>query len=128
MDAPRTSWAMKTRLLLPWRCLDMTLSVAYSQILSGISTLGWKPAWDSLLSNGTANYPNGSYQTGIVYGDYYYIKVRQSSIRCYMCISNGNASSLINQNPLTCSRLAFCQAGNDLIANGFVDCSRLNTK
>lgn len=45
------------------------------QILQGISTLGWKSTWDSLLSNGTANFPNGSYQTGIVYGDYYYIKV-----------------------------------------------------
>ncbi|KAF8308231.1 glycoside hydrolase family 88 protein [Clavulina sp. PMI_390] len=43
-------------------------------LLNGISNLGWKPTWDSLLSNGTANYPTGSYQTGIVYGDYYYVK------------------------------------------------------
>src|ERR1700733_79659 len=101
----------------------MTRSVVHAQILSGISTLGWKPTWDSVLSNGTANYPNGSYQTGIVYGDYYYIKVRLS-----FGISNSSAPRLIDRTPLTCSRLAFCQAGNDLIANGFVDCSYLNSK
>ncbi|KAF8308232.1 glycoside hydrolase family 88 protein [Clavulina sp. PMI_390] len=43
-------------------------------LLSGISNLGWKPTWDSILSNGTANYPAASYQTGLVYGDYYYVK------------------------------------------------------
>lgn len=64
--------------------IGCALSLALVKILSGISTLGWKPTWDSLLSNGTANYPNGSYQTGIVYGDYYYIRVsffiRHSSV------------------------------------------------
>ncbi|KAF8308233.1 glycoside hydrolase family 88 protein [Clavulina sp. PMI_390] len=43
-------------------------------LLNGISNLAWRPTWDSLLSNGTANYPVGNFQTGIVYGDYYYIK------------------------------------------------------
>jgi hypothetical protein len=64
-------------LFIPGYCLDMPLPrYVVRQILNGISTLGWKPTWDSLLSNGTANFPSGSYQTGIVYGDYYYIKVR----------------------------------------------------
>lgn len=46
--------------------------------MNGISKLGWKPTWDSVLSNGTANYPVANFQTGIVYGDYYYIKVRST--------------------------------------------------
>jgi len=43
-------------------------------LLSHITTLAWRPAWQSLLSNGTVNMPAGNSLTGIVYGDYYYIK------------------------------------------------------
>jgi len=46
------------------------------QILADTTTLAWQPTWQSLLSNGTVNNraspPNNS--TGIVYGDYYYIR------------------------------------------------------
>ncbi|KAF8308234.1 d-4,5 unsaturated-glucuronyl hydrolase-like protein [Clavulina sp. PMI_390] len=48
--------------------------VAAVNLLNGISELGWQPTWNSLLSNGTDNYPAGNYQTGLVYGDYYYVK------------------------------------------------------
>ncbi|KIM49493.1 glycoside hydrolase family 88 protein [Hebeloma cylindrosporum] len=44
------------------------------QILANITTLAWKPSWQSLLSNGTVNKPSNNFLTGIVYGDYYYIK------------------------------------------------------
>ncbi|KAI5119103.1 hypothetical protein M0805_004873 [Coniferiporia weirii] len=45
-------------------------------LLDKITDLAWKPDWQSLLSNGTVNGhaspPNEL--TGIVYGDYYYVK------------------------------------------------------
>ncbi|KAJ7168322.1 glycoside hydrolase family 88 protein [Mycena crocata] len=43
-------------------------------LLNHITTLAWKPSWQSLLSNGTVNKPANNFLTGIVYGDYYYIK------------------------------------------------------
>ncbi|CAK5280944.1 unnamed protein product [Mycena citricolor] len=50
-----------------WRNLAMT-------ILNNITALAWKPSWQSLLSNGTVNWPAHNLLTGIVYGDYYFIK------------------------------------------------------
>jgi len=44
------------------------------QILNNITLLAWNPRWRSLLSNGTVNNPLGNNLTGIVYGDYYFIK------------------------------------------------------
>jgi len=44
------------------------------QLLNATTDLGWKPSWQSLLSNGTVNNPAANNDTGIVYGDYYYIK------------------------------------------------------
>lgn len=49
-------------------------SDAAIKILSDITTLAWRPSWQSLLSNGTVNEPANNLLTGIVYGDYYYIK------------------------------------------------------
>ncbi|KAJ7184363.1 glucuronyl hydrolase [Mycena filopes] len=43
-------------------------------LLNKITTLAWRPSWQSLLSNGTVNWPANNFLTGIVYGDYYYIK------------------------------------------------------
>ncbi|PAV23320.1 glycoside hydrolase family 88 [Pyrrhoderma noxium] len=43
-------------------------------LLDRITDLAWRPEWQSLLSNGTVNEPAGNELTGIVYGDYYYIK------------------------------------------------------
>ncbi|KAL0947490.1 hypothetical protein HGRIS_013593 [Hohenbuehelia grisea] len=45
-----------------------------SQILGNITQLAWRPSWQSLLSNGTVNRPAGNSLTGIVYGDYYFIR------------------------------------------------------
>ncbi|KAI0713492.1 d-4,5 unsaturated-glucuronyl hydrolase-like protein [Earliella scabrosa] len=44
------------------------------KILRDNTKLAWSPTWDSLLSNGTSNNPAGSNLTGVVYGDYYFIK------------------------------------------------------
>ncbi|KAJ7349077.1 glycoside hydrolase family 88 protein [Mycena albidolilacea] len=43
-------------------------------LLNKITALAWRPSWQSLLSNGTVNKPANNFLTGIVYGDYYYIK------------------------------------------------------
>ncbi|KAJ7684560.1 glycoside hydrolase family 88 protein [Mycena polygramma] len=43
-------------------------------LLNHITTLAWRPSWQSLLSNGTVNWPANNFLTGIVYGDYYYVK------------------------------------------------------
>ncbi|KAF9484890.1 glycoside hydrolase family 88 protein [Pholiota conissans] len=61
------------------------------QLLNNITTLAWKPSWQSLLSNGTVNWPANNFLTGIVYGDYYYIKAG---------------------NELVTMGLASCQSGN----------------
>ncbi|KAF9518933.1 glycoside hydrolase family 88 protein [Hydnum rufescens UP504] len=58
-----------------------------TQILQGTANLAWSPTWQSLLSNGTVNKPAGNYLTGIVYGDYYWIKagnelIRQGYVAC----------------------------------------------
>jgi len=37
-------------------------------ILNNITTLAWNPSWQSLLSNGTVNWPANNFLTGIVYG------------------------------------------------------------
>ncbi|KAK7449784.1 hypothetical protein VKT23_013260 [Stygiomarasmius scandens] len=42
-------------------------------ILDKITSLAWRPEWQSLLSNGTVNRPQDNFATGIVYGDYYFI-------------------------------------------------------
>ncbi|KAI0806900.1 d-4,5 unsaturated-glucuronyl hydrolase-like protein [Fomes fomentarius] len=45
-----------------------------TKILHDNTKFAWAPSWESLLSNGTVNNPAGSNLTGIVYGDYYFIK------------------------------------------------------
>jgi hypothetical protein len=37
-------------------------------LLNNITRFAWNPRWQSLLSNGTANRPAGSFSTGIIYG------------------------------------------------------------
>ncbi|KAL1747509.1 glycoside hydrolase family 88 protein [Schizophyllum fasciatum] len=50
-----------------------TYKDAAIQLLSDITSFAWKHDWESLLSNGTVNMPQGNSRTGIVYGDHYYI-------------------------------------------------------
>ncbi|KAH8832001.1 glucuronyl hydrolase [Flagelloscypha sp. PMI_526] len=60
------------------------------QTMSKIIELAFNPSWDSLLSNGTVNWPLGNMLTGTVYdpvfmevdaGDYYFIKVGTELIK-----------------------------------------------
>ncbi|KAL0070580.1 hypothetical protein AAF712_002419 [Marasmius tenuissimus] len=50
-------------------------------ILESISKLAWNPTWDSLLSNGTVNWPGDNYLTGVVYGDHYFIKAGNELVK-----------------------------------------------
>ncbi|KAI8999050.1 d-4,5 unsaturated-glucuronyl hydrolase-like protein [Trametes punicea] len=44
------------------------------KMLSSNTKLAWRPAWQSLLANGTVNNPEQNNLTGIVYGDYFFVK------------------------------------------------------
>jgi len=44
------------------------------KLLNAAVKLAWKPSWQSLLSNGTVNNPASNNLTGIIYGDYNFIK------------------------------------------------------
>ncbi|KAI0933566.1 hypothetical protein AcV5_005683 [Taiwanofungus camphoratus] len=44
------------------------------QLLQNNTDLAWRPAWQSLLANGTVDNPEGNNMTGIVYGDYFFVK------------------------------------------------------
>ncbi|KAH8100222.1 d-4,5 unsaturated-glucuronyl hydrolase-like protein [Cristinia sonorae] len=47
---------------------------AAADLFKKTTDLAWNPSWQSLLSNGTVNNPAQNNLTGIVYGDYYYIR------------------------------------------------------
>jgi len=49
-------------------------SSAAIDLLNSITKLAWRPSWQSILTNGTVNKPVNNALTGIVYGDYYFIK------------------------------------------------------
>lgn len=59
------------------------LTDAAIKILNDTTNAFWAPTWQSLLSNGTANNrltpPNN--MTGIIYGDYYFIKAGNDLVR-----------------------------------------------
>ncbi|KAH9934963.1 d-4,5 unsaturated-glucuronyl hydrolase-like protein [Fomitopsis serialis] len=44
------------------------------ELLRANIELAWRPSWQSLLANGTVNNPEHNNLTGIVYGDYYFVK------------------------------------------------------
>ncbi|KZT11587.1 glycoside hydrolase family 88 protein [Laetiporus sulphureus 93-53] len=44
------------------------------ELLRNNTALAWRPAWQSLLANGTVNNPEGNNLTGIVYGDYFFVE------------------------------------------------------
>ncbi|KAI0373266.1 d-4,5 unsaturated-glucuronyl hydrolase-like protein [Pilatotrama ljubarskyi] len=58
--------------------LNITGSIYYTneviKMLDANTKLAWRPAWQSLLANGTVNNPAQNNLTGIVYGDYFFIK------------------------------------------------------
>jgi len=62
-------------------------------IMNKITTLAWKPSWQSLLSNVTVNWPANNFLTGIVYGDYYYIKAGNTLVTMGLASCTGPFSS-----------------------------------
>lgn len=60
------------------------------QILNNITTLAWHPPWQSLLSNGTVNAPAQNVGTGIVYGDYYFIRAGNELVTMGLASCNGS--------------------------------------
>ncbi|TRM59911.1 glycoside hydrolase family 88 protein [Schizophyllum amplum] len=76
-DTSAATTASTGLLLLSQHETDDSLASKYSdaaiQILSDTTAFAWQPSWNSILSNGTVNVPQGNSRTGIVYGDYYYI-------------------------------------------------------
>jgi hypothetical protein len=56
--------------------------VIFFQVLNPNGYMAWKPQWESILGNGTvnnaANPPNN--ETGIIYGDYFFLKVRSDPV------------------------------------------------
>ncbi|KDQ33933.1 glycoside hydrolase family 88 protein [Pleurotus ostreatus PC15] len=80
-DSSAATLAVNALLLLSQRELTVGNSTgaqfwrdhAFS-ILRDITNLAWRPEWKSLLSNGTVNLPANNKLTGIVYGDYYFIR------------------------------------------------------
>ncbi|KAJ7460940.1 glucuronyl hydrolase [Mycena galericulata] len=58
-------------------------------LLDRITTLAWRPSWESLLSNGTVNWPAGNLLTGIVYGDYYYIRAGNELVTMGLATCSG---------------------------------------
>jgi hypothetical protein len=81
------------------------------QILNNITTLAWKPAWQSLLSNGTVDEPEQNVGTGIVYGP----SIRGFIFQRLFDFSLGD--------------YYFLRAGNELVTMGLASCneSRLST-
>ncbi|KAI4524021.1 glycoside hydrolase family 88 protein [Schizophyllum commune Loenen D] len=77
-DSSAQTIASSALLLLAQHETDSSKANTYQdaaiQLLSDITSFAWKSDWQSLLSNGTVNMPQGNSRTGIVYGDHYYIQ------------------------------------------------------
>ncbi|TFK72154.1 glycoside hydrolase family 88 protein [Pluteus cervinus] len=76
-DSSAATIAANALLLLSKHETDPANAKTYSdsavQILTNMTSLTWRPSWQSLLSNGTVNKPANNQLTGTVYGDYYFI-------------------------------------------------------
>jgi len=71
------------------------------QILNNITTLAWNPAWQSLLSNGTVNEPEHNVGTGIIYGDYYFIRAGNELLSMGLASCNESQPSTQPSTPLS---------------------------
>ncbi|KAG6918043.1 hypothetical protein DXG01_016898 [Tephrocybe rancida] len=57
------------------RYTNSAIQLTHYEIMNAITSLAWAAPWESLLSNATVSKPAGNSLTGIMYGDYYYVKV-----------------------------------------------------
>lgn len=81
-----------------------------SQLLRENTELAWRPAWQSLLANGTVNNPEGNNLTGIVYGQAY------SGLRVALCDTEDRRDFIY------VGDYFFVKAGNDLLSMGLASC------
>lgn len=90
--------------------VDDCTSDSEHEILQNVTSLAWNPSWQSLLSNGTVNWPANNFLTGIVYGkftievfqdplftdstgDYYYITAANKLVQMGLAECNGSTAS-----------------------------------
>jgi hypothetical protein len=113
-DSSAATIAVNGLLLLAQQETDATAKQQWIDaaigILNNITKLAWKPSWQSLLSNGTVNWPANNFLTGIVYGDYYYIKAGNELVKMGLVSCNhvdaAPGSSVPATQPSSASRRA----------------------
>lgn len=54
------------------------------QLLNNITALAWDEPWQSILANGTVNWPAGNLLTGIVYGACATVRARATCLMPYL--------------------------------------------
>lgn len=79
-------------------------------MLDANTKLAWRPAWQSLLANGTVNNPVQNNLTGIVYGAYLFDTHSVERFRSFM---PGRSCT---------GDYFFIKAGNELVSRGFARC------
>ena len=79
------------------------------RILNSITALAWKPSWQSLLSNGTVNWPANNFLTGIVYGTGH-------------SVLSGPSRSHHRPVVLRVGDYYYIRAGNELVSMGLASC------
>jgi len=84
------------------------------QILSNITSLAWNPAWQSLLSNGTVDEPKHKMGTGIVYGDYYFIRAGNELLNMGLASCNESQDSQPSPLPSTSPSTPSTSSGRQL--------------
>lgn len=75
-----------------WR--DHAISLLYDTAALGFK--GQNAGWESILSNGTANNPNFNNNTGLVYGDYYFIKAGNMLLEMGLANCSSNSGAITN--------------------------------
>ncbi|EKM55948.1 glycoside hydrolase family 88 protein [Phanerochaete carnosa HHB-10118-sp] len=73
------------------------------QIIANNTALAWRPSWQSLLANGTVNNPEANNLTGIVYGDYYFVKNANDLVDLGVATCNGSLTGTLPSAPSSTS-------------------------
>ncbi|KIY50965.1 d-4,5 unsaturated-glucuronyl hydrolase-like protein [Fistulina hepatica ATCC 64428] len=63
------------------------------EILTNTTNFAWSADWESLIKNGTSDKPSDSWDTGIVYGDYYLVKATNELLSMNLTDCSGNEVS-----------------------------------
>ncbi|KAI0345210.1 glycoside hydrolase family 88 protein [Trametopsis cervina] len=90
------------------------------QLITNMTALAWRPDWQSLLANGTVNNPALNNLTGIVYGDYYFIKTTNDLVSLGVASCNGSLLSSIPTSPLPTSPSSSGQSATPTPTSGQV--------